>query len=81
MSTHNICFHGEIRKILCGYLLLSVAMSPYTEGNIYSRNKVCKLSLGVIMVIFFYTSVEILSRICPWHKCYPIIIKILCHMF
>ena len=26
MSTHNICFRGEIRKILCGYPLLSVAM-------------------------------------------------------
>ena len=32
MSTHNICFRGEIRKILCGYPLLSVAM--YTQ--IYS---------------------------------------------
>ena len=28
MSTHNICFHGEIRKILYGYPLLSVAMVP-----------------------------------------------------
>ena len=28
MSTHNICFHQEIRKIICGYPLLSVAM-PY----------------------------------------------------
>ena len=27
MSTHNIRFHREIRKILCGYPLLSVAMS------------------------------------------------------
>ena len=27
MSTHNICFRGEIRKILCGYPLLSVAMN------------------------------------------------------
>ena len=27
MSTHNICFHQEIRKILCGYPLLSVAMN------------------------------------------------------
>ena len=27
MSTHNICFRGEIRKILCGYPLLSVAMT------------------------------------------------------
>ena len=26
MSTHNICFLREIRKILCGYPLLSVAM-------------------------------------------------------
>ena len=26
MSTHNICFRLEIRKILCGYPLLSVAM-------------------------------------------------------
>ena len=25
MSTHNICFRGDIRKILCGYPLLSVA--------------------------------------------------------
>ena len=27
MSTHNICFSREIRKILCGYPFLSVAMS------------------------------------------------------
>ena len=27
MSTHNICICSEIRKILCGYPLLSVAMS------------------------------------------------------
>ena len=26
MSTHNICFRREIRKILCGYPLLSVAL-------------------------------------------------------
>ena len=26
MSTHNVCFHGEIRKILCGYPRLSVAI-------------------------------------------------------
>ena len=29
MSTHNICFRREIRKILCGYLFLSVAMSGH----------------------------------------------------
>ena len=27
MNTHNICFHGEIRKKKCGYPLLSVAMT------------------------------------------------------
>ena len=27
MSTHNMCFRREIRKIICGYPLLSVAMS------------------------------------------------------
>ena len=26
MSTHNICFRGEIRKVLCGYPLLSATM-------------------------------------------------------
>ena len=29
MSTHNICFCREIRKIICGYPLLSVAMNNY----------------------------------------------------
>ena len=29
MRSHNICFHQEIRKILCGYPLLSVAMENY----------------------------------------------------
>ena len=31
MSTHNICFCGEIRKILCGHPLLSRAM-PLSEN-------------------------------------------------
>ena len=31
MSTHNICFCREIRKLLCGYPLLSVAMHMDTE--------------------------------------------------
>ena len=37
MSTHNIHFRGEIRKILCGYPLLSVAMS-YTVKVMSSRS-------------------------------------------
>ena len=35
MSTHNICFCGEIKKILCGYPLLSVAMAKYILSNCY----------------------------------------------
>ena len=38
MSTHNICFHGEIRKIICGYPLLSVAMYLYYSGRYIRAN-------------------------------------------
>ena len=34
MSTHNVCFHGEIRKILHGYPLLSVAMKTILKVDI-----------------------------------------------
>ena len=30
MSAHNICFTGEIRKIICGYPLLSGAKQNIT---------------------------------------------------
>ena len=36
MSTHNICFCGEIRKIICGYPLLSVAMGNKTNANLWT---------------------------------------------
>ena len=45
MSTHNICFHREIRKILRGYPLLSVAM-------IYTRGIVKDEYLVIILVKF-----------------------------
>ena len=35
MSTHNICFHGEIRKI-CGYPHLSVAMDVQADLGCHS---------------------------------------------
>ena len=47
MSTHNICFRGEIRKILCGYPLLSVAMICIaTDKRRYPQN------------IFYYFSMK-----------------------
>ena len=33
MSTHNICIRREIRKILCGYPLLSVAMETIHDQS------------------------------------------------
>ena len=40
MSTHNVCFHGEIRKILFGYLLLSgdmvhIIVTSHSKLNTY----------------------------------------------
>ena len=35
MSTHNICFRGEIRKLLYGYPGLSGAMVPDKRGIHY----------------------------------------------
>ena len=47
---HNICFRGEIRKILCGYPLLSVAMGlasyHYLSGNIGFYSVVEPRALG-----------------------------------
>ena len=41
MSTHNICFHREIRKILCEYPLLSVAMCVFIalKGHSFYKAK------------------------------------------
>ena len=67
MSTHNICFRGEIRKILCGYPLLSVAMSvsmkkmsfvkPITSSNY--QNIPCGSTSLVTSFIFL---LQIISR-------------------
>ena len=32
MGTHNICFHGEIRKIFCEHPLLPGAMLLFTHS-------------------------------------------------
>ena len=51
MSTHNICFHREIRRIIYGYPLLSVAMQGYSkidkqEPLLYWMNVQADLSLS-----------------------------------
>ena len=43
MSTHNICFRREIRKLLCGYPLLPVAMKIFFIKIIKDLKAVKKL--------------------------------------
>ena len=50
MSTHNICFCREIRKILCGYPLLSVAMSEVLSLVVKATNCVIHSCLFTILV-------------------------------
>ena len=72
MSTHNICFCREIRKILCGYPLLSVAMLLYLEyifilvfmifvNVFFVCILLCILLFDfyfILLVIYFYTLVN-----------------------
>ena len=43
MSTQNICFCQEIRKILCGYPLLSVAMNIVNLSSVVFAQSVIKV--------------------------------------
>ena len=51
MSTHNICFCREIRKILCGYPLLSVAMIFLKNRHFLSKKGLMNLIYGINTVI------------------------------
>ena len=51
MSTHNMCFHGEIRKIFCGYPLLSGALG--STGVML----ICQVSL-------FFQKAAMYARLC-----------------
>ena len=42
MSTHNICFHGEIRKIFIGYPPLSRPMRVFIGGTCQTA-RICRL--------------------------------------
>ena len=58
MSTHNICFRREIKKILCGYPHLSVAMPMYGIHQItYSNHTMHCIALNKVQ--FFSQKVSI----------------------
>ena len=50
---HKVCFHGEIRKILCGYLLLSVAMLRKTPKN-KDQRRADEMMLMQCFCVFFF---------------------------
>ena len=59
MSSHNICFHEEIKKSLCGYPLLSKAVSAFIFLLISSHNFVTLqapykiVEVDILKYIFF----------------------------
>ena len=47
MNTHNICFCGEIRKILCGYPVLCEAVFYFSYFSKKKQQQKKKLMLQV----------------------------------
>ena len=58
MSTHNICFHGETRKISCGYPLLSVAM-PLDSFRKWGDH--------IFYLVFYYPTLNLILLYFPFH--------------
>ena len=65
MSTHNICFQEEIRKILCGFPILSGALTYETllisSHNVCFHGKIRKVSIiswlkNVVYLKLWFTS-------------------------
>ena len=60
MSTHNICFHGEIRKILCGYPLLSAAVDLVISYTVCSG-----IFVKIFSVYCIYSNINPLCSALP----------------
>ena len=58
MITHNICFHGEIRKILSGYSLLSEAMHSIPLKMTWSDLCLINTYLHMQNIQYFHHSAE-----------------------
>ena len=50
MSIHNVCFRREIKKILCGYPLLSVTMCR--EQRLWMHMLICVFVVHTSEVMF-----------------------------
>ena len=58
MSTHTICFRGEIRKILCGYLLLAGAMIIFFFFFFF-----CKMQKKSLLCVLLYGFIDIITTV------------------
>ena len=71
MSTHNICFCGEIRKILCGYPLLSVAMAP-SKDFFQPKSVEIVLIVETFLIVEVFLTVEtflfLYKNTCYWYS-------------
>ena len=52
MGTHNICFRGEIRKVLCGSYLLSGAMISITT-QYHHKNMIYRCIDGIVQALTY----------------------------
>ena len=66
MSNHNICFCGEIRKIVFGYPLLSVAMLCQSQNK---ERKESKGPTAVLMYIDVSCDSPFNTYVCVAHIC------------
>ena len=64
MSTHNICFRQEIRKILRGYPLLFVAMANlYKQRDRYPDNYFSNFLTNLYVIICYEYPLEVPQKI------------------
>ena len=72
MSTHNICFRGEIRKTLCGYPLLSVAMKICFHGKVRKNMNMYTLLIWRYNPIILVFLVQRFEPVEQGHQCFKL---------
>ena len=75
MSTHNICFHGEIIKILCRYPFLSGTMTDvifFYQFRMYEQSSV----FICVCLLLYCIYPKYLDGLTPFHICPNILLPI-----
>ena len=71
MSTHNICFHAEIRKIFTGYPPISRPMEVPQQGTSNEYPQIC-LHVEIRKLTFLVDRSTLISRAMFPHLCFRI---------